>query len=108
MTSYFFTWLIPSLTVQICTYALFILGRFFLFTILTGFCTDEFSEKRVGFVLGSGITIAAIPGKFMYAIVDDGLENYDGNFWPYHLMCIALSIPVAVVTYIMKRKLSKS
>merc|ERR1719233_938203 len=105
MTSYFFTWLIPSLTVQICTYALFILGRFFLFTILTGFCTDEFSEKRVGLVLGSGITIAAIPGKFMYLIVDDGLENFDDNFWPYYLMCIALSIPAGLATCFLGRKL---
>ena len=105
ITLYFVTWMIPSLPVQIVTFALFILARLFCFTVLTAFCIAEFSEKRYGLVLGSGFMMAAIPGAFMYEIVDVGLDSFDGNFWAFHLMCIFLGLVASLIVCVMERKL---
>jgi len=103
ITAYFVTWLIPNLPIQIVTFALFVLARLFCFTVLAGFCAEEFSEKRVGLVLGFGLSLAAIPGLFTYKIVDVALVKYDGNFWPFHMMCIGMSVLLFVVICTMRK-----
>jgi len=105
ITMYFITWMIPNLPVQIVTFTLFIIGRLFCFTVLTAFATAEFSEKRVGLVIGSGFMLAAIPGAFMYVIVDVGLDDFDGNFWLFHLMCIFLGLVASLIIWVMEQKL---
>jgi len=91
--------------VQLVTFALFVVARLFCFSVLTEYCTAGFSEKRVGLVLGAGFTIAAIPGVFMYKIVDVVLAKYDGNFWMFHLMCIGLSVVSFIIICGMRGKL---
>jgi len=90
VTSFFVTWLIPNLPVQLVTFTLFVIARLYCFTVLTEYCTAKFSENRVGLVLGSGLTAASLPGAFTYKIVDVVLEMYHGNFWVFHVMCIGL------------------
>jgi len=105
ITAFFVTWMIPNLPVQLVTFTLFVIARLFCFSVLTAYCTAEFSEKRVGLVLGCGFTAAAIPGAFMYKIVDVVLEQYDGNFLIFHVMCIGMSILSSVFICGMARKL---
>lgn len=105
ITMYFITWLIPNLPLQTVTYALFILARLFTFTVLSEYCSKEFTERRFGLVMGAGFMAASIPGAFMYKIVKVVLEKYNGNFWVFHLMCISMSIPVSFIICIVQRKL---
>jgi len=104
VTAYFVTWLIPSLQVQVLTFILFILARLLCFAVLSDYCSKEFTEKRFGFVLGSGFLAASIPGAFTYGILDIVLEKFDGNFWAFHLMCILMSIPVSLTIFLVQRK----
>jgi hypothetical protein len=99
VTSYFLTWLVPSLPVQIITFALFILARLFTFSVLSGYCAVEFTEKRFGLVFGAGFTAACIPGALLFKVVRLVLTKFSGNFWIFHLMCIGMSIPLALIIW---------
>jgi len=107
ITSYFLTWLIPSLPVQIITFILFILARLFTFAVLADYCAVEFTKKRFGFVFGAGFTAASIPGAFLYKVVRVVLARFDGNFWVFHLMCIGMSIPMGLTIWSVKRNSDK-
>jgi len=104
ITAYFVTWLIPSLQVQVLTFVIFILARLLCFAVLSDYCSKEFTEKRFGFVLGSGFLAASIPGAFTYGIVDVVLEKFSGNFWAFHLMCILMCIPVSLIIYLVQKQ----
>jgi len=104
ITLFFVTWLIPNLPLQSVTFVLFIFARLFTFTVLTDYCSVEFTQKRFGFVTGSGFVAAAIPGAFTFKIVKVVLANFNGNFWIFHLICIGMSIPVAVTICAVQRK----
>lgn len=104
ITAFFVTWMIPNLQLQIVTFALFILARLFTFSVINQYCSEEFSEKRFGLVLGAGFMAAAIPGAFTYKIVEVVLAKYNNNFWAFHLICISMSIPLALIIFIVQRK----
>jgi len=104
ITAFFITWLIPNLQIQIVTFVLFILARLFTFSVLTQYCSEEFSEKRFGLVMGAGFVAAAIPGAFTYKIVQIVLAKYNENFWVFHVICISLSVPLALIICIVQRK----
>jgi len=97
ITLFFITWLIPNLPFQTVTFALFILARLFTFTVLTDYCSIEFTKKRFGLVTGAGFVAAAIPGAFTFKIVEVVLARFNGNFWMFHLICICMSIPLALI-----------
>jgi len=103
VTLFFITWLVPNLPIQVVTFSLFILARLFTFSVLFEYCSEEFTEQRFGLVMGAGFVAAAIPGAFMYKIVQVVLARYDENFWAFHLMCIGLSIPTAMVIWVLDR-----
>jgi len=100
---FFITWMIPNLPIQVVTFALFILARLFTFSVLFEYCSEEFTEQRFGLVMGAGFVAAAIPGAFMYKIVQIVLARYNDNFWAFHLMCIAMSIPTGIVIWVLGR-----
>lgn len=104
ITLFFVTWLIPNLPLQTVTFSLFIFARLFTFTVLTDYCSVEFTQKRFGFVTGSGFVAAAIPGAFTFKIVKVVLSNFNGNFWIFHLICIGMSIPLALIICAVQRK----
>jgi hypothetical protein len=109
VTALFLPWLIPNLPLQILTFALFIFARLFTFAVLNEYCSEEFTEKRFGLVMGSGFVAAAIPGAFTYEIVQVVLTEYNGNFWFFHLMCIGMAIPMAVIICLLHpKKISKA
>jgi len=103
ITAFFITWLIPNLPLQVVTFALFILARLITFSVLTDYCSLEFAEKRFGLVLGAGFVAASIPGAFTFKIVQIALAKYNGNFWLFHVICISMSIPMALIIYIVQR-----
>lgn len=104
VTSYFITWLIPSLQVQVITFILFIIARLLCFAVLSEYCSKEFTNKRFGLVLGSGFLAASVPGAFTFGIVDVVLKKFHGNFWLFHLMCILISVPLSLLIYVAQRK----
>jgi len=108
ITAFFLTWLIPNLPIQVVTFALFILARLFCFSVLTEYCSNVFTEKRFGLVMGSGFVAASIPGAFTYKIVDVVLRKYNGNFWIFHLMCICLSIPASLLIFAVQHKYKRN
>jgi len=97
--------MIPSLQLELVTYILFILARIFTFSVLTEYCATEFPAERFGFVMGAGFLAAAIPGAFTYKIVDVVLSKYNGHFLIFHIICISISIPVALVIWYFQRNL---
>jgi len=103
VTAFFITWLIPNLPLQVVTFALFILARLFTFSVLTDYCSLEFTQERFGLVLGTGFLSASIPGAFTFKIVQTALAKYNENFWVFHLICMSMSIPVALIICIVQR-----
>jgi hypothetical protein len=103
VTAYFVTWLIPSLPVQIITFALFILARLFTFAVLSDYCAVEFHKTRFGLVFGAGFTVASIPGVFMFKLVEVVLAKFNGNFWIFHLICIGVSLPLGLIIWSVQR-----
>jgi len=99
----FVIWMIPNLQIQLVTFALFILARLVTFSVLHVYCATEFSVERLGLVNGIVYIVAGIPEAFTYKIVDVVLSKYNGKFWIFHLMCIAISIPVALITWYFQR-----
>jgi len=103
VTAYFITWMIPNLPIQVVTFVLFILARLFTFSVLTDYCSLEFTEERFGLVLGAGFLSASIPGAFTFKVVRIALTKYNENFWVFHLICMGVSIPVAMIIYVVQR-----
>jgi len=102
--AFFVTWMIPDLRVQIVTFSLFIVARLFTFSVLTAYGATEFSVEHFRLVTGAGYLAAAIPEAFTCKIVDVVLDKYHGNFWIFHLICMCVSIPVALITWYFQRK----
>jgi len=103
ITCYFLTWLVPILPVQLVTFSLFVFARLMFFVVFNDYITGEFSEKWFGMVMGLGFVAAALPGSFTYLIVKVGLRKFHGNFWAFHLMCIASAVPTMIAISLMKR-----
>jgi len=107
ITVYFIMMLIHSLPVQALAFVVFILARLFCFTVISDFCAEQFSQKWFGFVMGVGMVAAAIPGFFSYEIVRVAVKKFHGNFWVFHIMCIAVGIPLTLATYVAQQKSDK-
>jgi len=103
VTTFFLTWLIPSLEVQVVTFILFIVARLLCFAVLSEYCSKEYSQKRFGLVLGFGFFAASVPGAFTFGIVDVVQEKFNGNFWIFHVVCILMSVPVSVLIYFVHK-----
>jgi len=104
ITAFFITWIIPNLPVQVVTFVLFIVARLLCFSVLTEYCSKEFTVQHFGLVMGAGFMAASLPGAFTYRIVDVVLEKFRGNFWLFHLVCILVGIPLSLIIYFVHLK----
>jgi len=98
ITLFFVFWLIPSLPVQVLNFVTFIFARLVCFSTMFTYAGQAFGQSHFGVVTGLAFVTAAIPGAFTFAIVQLVLDpSNDVQFWHFHVMCLLLSIPTAIV-----------
>jgi len=104
ISTYLIVMLIHNLPVQAFGFVIFILARLFCFTVISDFCAEQFSQKWFGFVMGAGFVAASIPGVFSYEIVRVAVKKFHGSLWVFHIMCIAVGIPLTLATHVVHQK----